>query len=95
MLSDVSRNHAKSALRTSIRDSNETMSIRKVNYSEIFKNSVYKNLQNRENLPPVSRNKSNVNLPVTARKSHIISDHENLAFPNTDITLDITTSIDK
>jgi hypothetical protein len=92
MLRELSRNHVKSILRTSKRDSHESMSIKKNNYSEIFKNNVYNN--RREILPPFSRNKSNNNLPKSV-KSNIVINNESLVFPNTDITLDITTSTDK
>ena len=69
-----------------------TMSVRQINYSEIFKNSVYRNAANQEKLPSIAREDSRPRLP---KPKKVEVNKSALSFPNSDLALDIASTFDR
>jgi hypothetical protein len=86
----LSRNNANHLNKTTQRNSYDTMSIRKIDYSEIFKNSAYRKLVSKK-LPEVTR----IPIPKKPILKKLEVNKSVVSFPNSDMTLDITTAFDK
>lgn len=81
----------KSLNKSTHRSSNDTMSVRKINYSEIFKNSVYNKIPPTSQVSILPAVSSSPRLPQMKRSVTKSS----LNFPNSDVKLDITSTFDK
>lgn len=67
------------------------MSIKRIDYGEIFKNSVFKDSQSTDKLPPVVPEKTKKIKPEMKRTE---VNKSALAFPNSPLSLDITSEFD-
>ena len=67
------------------------MSIKRIDYGEIFKNSVFKTYENNEKLPPVKLD-GNTKMKPEMKRTDV--NKSAMAFPNSSLLLDITTEFD-
>lgn len=81
----------KSTCEKAIGATRESMSLRRIDYNEIFKNNVYKHNFTPSKLPPV-KYKANKIKPEIKRTE---VNKSALSFPNSELSLDINTEFDK
>ena len=74
------------------RNSPVTMSVRQINYKEIFDRSSYKHHKAQDSLPPL---KPKTSRPLAPEMRRTEINKSALAFPNSDLKLDIQASFDK